>query len=334
MLTFNVPRFPPGLCAFLYGLQLIVGESAAGMYLPPEPPSDLEDAPLPADHRESPTVPNAPGMPTEGSFEEALGPTELFYQSVPNEGDVQLVDAVNRAIYLSIYQGTEQERLERWESMWQRYEAKESGVSHSDSLPPSHMCSAPTDFPSPGEAVGSFKESVLDQEELLYLSDFSMPPFIYLSHSPPRGQIRVEDVRFSPGRGVESHGVLRDLVEEIIAPMLTKKYNVSGLAANWSFRYPSCDFRTAADSLYSNRGSMYVGLATPTPYMSKYFKASCPVMMYGMMSLISGYLRGPREGGVASWNKPDITIGTVAFLPYGKLVADHLPKVRPRKRRA
>ncbi|CBZ50488.1 conserved hypothetical protein [Neospora caninum Liverpool] len=132
------------------------------------------------------------------------------------------------------------------------------------------------------------------------------------------------------GRGVESHGVLRDLVEEIIAPMLTKKYNVSGLAANWSFRYPSCDFRTAADSLYSNRGSMYVGLATPTPYMSKYFKASCPVMMYGMMSLISGYLRGPREGGVASWNKPDITIGTVAFLPYGKLVADHLPKARLR----
>ncbi|KEP61370.1 UNVERIFIED_CONTAM: hypothetical protein HHA_320710 [Hammondia hammondi] len=265
-------------------------------------------------------------MADENSFEEALGPTELIFKQVPNEGDVQIMDAVNMAIYLSIYKGTEKERLERWESMWEDYEAKYTGISHSDSLPPSHLCPGPRDFPSLDEAVGSFKESVLDQEELLYLSDFSVPPFIYMSRAAPRGQLRIGDVRFLPGRGVEAHGILSDLVEKIISPTLAVAYKVSNLKASWSFRNPSCDFRIAADALYADRGSMYVGLATPSQYISKYFNVSCPVMMYGMMSLISGYIRGPREGGVASWNKPGISIGTVAYLPYGKPVADNLPK--------
>lgn len=70
-----------------------------------------------------------------------------------------------------------------------------------------------------------------------------------------------------------------------------------------------------------------MGLATPSQYVSRYFETSCPLMMYGKLSVVTGFLRTPTRGGVPSLNRPGVRIGTLAFVPHRELVDRHLPRV-------
>ncbi|PHJ22381.1 hypothetical protein CSUI_003769 [Cystoisospora suis] len=295
---------------------------AGAMYLPPEtlPESSSQDS-LSAD---TPAVPpEMPDMPDLEPFEEATGPSQLFYSEVPNAGDTQLLMAVNKAIYEAIYQGTEEQRLQRWEALWSQYDA---GRGHDDTMPPAHLCPSPVNFPAREEATGVLEEKILQQKELIYLASFSMPPFSFLSTSSPAGQIRVSDIRYSPAGGLDAHGILPDIFTKRVAPFLASHYGVPDLRVNWSFRPHSCDFRAVADSLYADSASVYVGLSSPSPHVARYFETSCPLMMYGKLSLITGFLKAPTRGGIASLNRPGVRIGTVAYVPHRELVRQHLPK--------
>lgn len=165
------------------------------MYLPPEILPDSSGQTSPAGDMPS-VPPEVPDMPDLEPFEEATGPSQLFYSAVPNAGDVQLLGAINRAIYQAIYEGTDQERLQRWEALWNQYDA---GHDHADTLPPAHLCPSPSDFPLRAEATGTFEESILVHREIVYLASFTLPPFSFLSTSSPTGRIRMSELHYLPG---------------------------------------------------------------------------------------------------------------------------------------